>query len=180
MRGIESAAARQAIAEARQRWLPILKACVARNEDGVDEHVHTEIRRLQRLLGLPPADPSPAVLERRRQQVRDRVRRFRERRASEAAMPQVLNYKHGVRPGLNCVYIGRPMPRYGLRGSKWQNPFKIPRDGDRDQVVGLYEAWVLEQPELVAALPELRGKDLLCWCAPERCHGEVLLRLAND
>jgi hypothetical protein len=31
----------------------------------------------------------------------------------------------------------------------------------------------------MAALPELRGKDLACWCAPERCHGQVLLELAN-
>jgi hypothetical protein len=84
MRGIENAAARQAIAKERQRWLPILEACAKRNEDGVDEYVHAEIRRLRRLLGLPPAAPSPRVVERRRQQVRERVRRFRERRATEA------------------------------------------------------------------------------------------------
>jgi len=42
--------------------------------------VHREIRRLRRLLGLPPADPSPEMVEQRRQQVRERVRRFRERR----------------------------------------------------------------------------------------------------
>jgi hypothetical protein len=82
MRGIETAAARRAIAEVRQRWLPILEACVERDEDGVDEHVHAEIRRLRRLLGLPAADPSPGMVERRRQQVRERVRRFRERRAN--------------------------------------------------------------------------------------------------
>jgi hypothetical protein len=29
------------------------------------------------------------------------------------------------------------------------------------------------------ALPELRGLDLICWCAPLPCHGDVLLRLAN-
>jgi hypothetical protein len=28
-------------------------------------------------------------------------------------------------------------------------------------------------------LHELRGKDLVCWCAPKPCHGDVLLRLAN-
>jgi len=31
----------------------------------------------------------------------------------------------------------------------------------------------------MAALQKLRGKDLAYWCTPERCHGEVLLELAN-
>jgi hypothetical protein len=90
MRGIESAAARQAIVEERQRWLPILETRVERDEDGVDEYVHAEIRRLRRLLGLPPTDPSPGMVERRRQQVRERVRRFRDRQAnpSPAVFPE--------------------------------------------------------------------------------------------
>jgi len=31
----------------------------------------------------------------------------------------------------------------------------------------------------MAALPELRGKVLGCWCAPKACHGDVLVSLAN-
>jgi hypothetical protein len=27
---------------------------------------------------------------------------------------------------------------------------------------------------------ELRGKDLVCWCAPQRCHADVLLKYANE
>jgi hypothetical protein len=69
------------------------------------------------------------------------------------------------------VYIGRP--------SKWGNPFVIGRDGTRDDVIARYEAWLLEQPELVDALPELAGKTLGCWCAPRGCHGDVLASLAN-
>ncbi len=69
------------------------------------------------------------------------------------------------------VYIGRP--------SKWGNPFVIGRDGTREEVIARYEAWLLEQPELVLALPELAGKTLGCWCAPRACHGDVLARLAN-
>jgi hypothetical protein len=53
------------------------------------------------------------------------------------------------------------------------------RDGSRDQVIAKYRAWIVQQPALVAALPELRGKNLVCWCAPERCHAEVLIELAN-
>jgi len=52
-------------------------------------------------------------------------------------------------------------------------------DGTREEVIEKYRAWLLDQPGLIAALPELRGKDLAYWCAPERCHGEVLLELAN-
>jgi hypothetical protein len=38
---------------------------------------------------------------------------------------------------------------------------------------------VLENEALMAALGELRGLVLGCWCAPRPCHGDVLVRLAN-
>jgi hypothetical protein len=59
------------------------------------------------------------------------------------------------------------------------NPFVIGRDGSRDEVIAKYRAWIVRQPALLAALHELRGKNLVCWCAPERCHAEVLIELAN-
>lgn len=38
----------------------------------------------------------------------------------------------------------------------------------------------LEQsPALLAALPELRGKTLWCYCHPKSCHGDVLRELAD-
>jgi hypothetical protein len=39
----------------------------------------------------------------------------------------------------DAVYIGRAAPRYGLRASKWANPFMIGRDGERDEVIAMYE-----------------------------------------
>lgn len=67
------------------------------------------------------------------------------------------------------------------RPTKWGNPFKIGRDGTREQVIEKYEAWLMANPKLLdAARRELRGKDLLCYCAPLPCHGDVLLRIAND
>jgi len=65
------------------------------------------------------------------------------------------------------------------RLEKWGNPFKVGRDGTRDEVIAKYEAWIQTQPELMAALPGLRGKVLGCWCAPLACHGDVLMRLAE-
>ena len=84
--------------------------------------------------------------------------------------PKVLNKRtSGVPQG--AVYIGRP--------SKWGNPFVIGQHGSRDEVVSKYRSYVLQQPHLMRALPELKGRDLVCWCAPCACHGDVLLQLAN-
>jgi hypothetical protein len=44
------------------------------------------------------------------------------------------------------------------------NPFVLGRDGSRDDVIAKYRAWIVRQPALMAALRELRGKDLVCWC----------------
>ncbi len=76
------------------------------------------------------------------------------------------------------VYIGRPMR--GYRSEGWGNPFKIGRDGSREEVIEKYRAWIMERPELQARIRrELRGKILGCWCKPEACHGDVLLEIAN-
>ena len=37
--------------------------------------------------------------------------------------------------------------------------------------------WLADQPHLLRALDELRGRDLVCFCAPRACHGDLLLRL---
>ena len=39
---------------------------------------------------------------------------------------------------------------------------------------------VEERPDLVARLPEIRGTTLACWCKPGPCHGDVLVRLADE
>ncbi len=70
------------------------------------------------------------------------------------------------------IYIGRP--------SKWGNPFVIGKDGNRDEVIAKYAEWIKTQPELMAALPELKDKILGCWCRPYKCHGDVLAKLAED
>ena len=79
------------------------------------------------------------------------------------------------------VYIGRAVPAFGLAASKWGNPFVLKNDSDaeRVRVLALYRAWIVEQPELMAALGELHGKQLGCWCAPLSCHGDVLAELAD-
>jgi len=68
------------------------------------------------------------------------------------------------------VDIGRP--------SKWGNPFKISRDGSREQVIIQYRNWLLSQrKDLLNDLNVLKGKRLGCYCKPQACHGDVLVKL---
>lgn len=72
------------------------------------------------------------------------------------------------------VYIGRAMPRQRIPASIWGNPYRVGRDGTLDEVLDKYMHHIMDSPELVARLPELEGKTLACWCAPQQCHGDVL------
>jgi len=66
------------------------------------------------------------------------------------------------------------------RRTDWGNPFELPADGDRDTVIRNYaEHYLPHKPSLIARLPDLRGKALGCWCAPEPCHGDVLKEWAE-
>lgn len=79
----------------------------------------------------------------------------------------------------NFVYVGRAVTRAGVPASKWGNPYKLGKDGDRETMIARYRAYIAEQPELLASLNELRGKTLVCWCKPLACHGDVLAELAD-
>jgi hypothetical protein len=90
----------------------------------------------------------------------------------DRSMVKVLNARRaGIHSTESQVYIGRP--------SKWGNPFVIGRDGSRTEAIKQYQHWIARQPALMAELGELRGKNLVCWCAPLACHGDVLLELAG-
>ncbi|KAJ3041319.1 hypothetical protein HDV00_009591 [Rhizophlyctis rosea] len=81
----------------------------------------------------------------------------------------------------NHIYIGRDMTKFvpGAAGSKWGNPYK-PRDyPDIDQIVELYERHVRESG-LIDQIGELDGKVLGCWCKPNRCHGDILVKLVEE
>jgi hypothetical protein len=82
-------------------------------------------------------------------------------------MPQVLNKrKHGIPAG--AVYCGR--------GTGYGNPFKMRSEEDRDFVCDQFEMHVLPTLDVSA----LKGKDLVCWCAPLRCHCDAILKKANE
>ena len=79
------------------------------------------------------------------------------------------------------VYIGR--------GSKWGNPFthlwgKQTKAefvvASREEAIKAYRSYIMNKPELLACLPELTGKVLGCFCAPQSCHGDVLIELCKE
>ena len=67
------------------------------------------------------------------------------------------------------------------RASEWGNPFEVGKDGNREAVVENYDLYYLpHKPSLLAKLDELRGKALGCWCAPQSCHGNVLVKAVHS
>lgn len=100
----------------------------------------------------------------------------------------------------NFLYVGRPVPRCGWRGSPWANPWKVSREPSEtlrpnevptaEEAVRLYEGWIrreIQTSHRAYPIRELIGKQLGCWCvdwngkgepaAP--CHAVVLARIAN-
>lgn len=78
------------------------------------------------------------------------------------------------------VYIGR--------GSKWGNPYTHIKGktkakflvNNREESIEKYEEWIRQQPKLLDALHELKGKRLGCHCRPHHCHGDVLVELIEE
>lgn len=68
------------------------------------------------------------------------------------------------------------------RTTKWGNPFRIPEDGNRQMVIARYEehltAKMAADSDFWMDVAMLNGKDVVCWCAPKACHGDILLREA--
>jgi hypothetical protein len=93
---------------------------------------------------------------------------------------EVVNkYKY---QGANGVYIGRP----SLLG----NPYEIGKDGTRDGVIDKYAAYALNaylndvrwynSLNGLAKLCTTRHIDLVCYCKPQRCHGDVLKSMIEE
>lgn len=90
-------------------------------------------------------------------------------------MPKVINVTRERDP--TATFIGR--------GSKWGNPFRITQQRDREHAIMEYIEWVENDEDDTKAIwireniGLLRGRDLACFCAPLKCHGDYLLEQAN-
>ena len=84
----------------------------------------------------------------------------------------------------DVVYIGRAVPRVGLKASPWANPYRSSDERWAHEpdwlriglMLGEYHRWLAERIDAGQLDPEqLRGCTLACWCPPKPCHGSVIL-----
>ena len=97
-------------------------------------------------------------------------------------MPKVINVRNNKGP---CVYVGRPEQNgYPLH---FGNPFLMGSESKRDAVCDRFDEWLFNNHYGVEIKRRewihknmilLQGRDLSCYCAPKRCHGDTLLELA--
>ena len=113
-------------------------------------------------------------------------------------MTTIINVKvKNIRPAYNTLhdwmendkheYIGRGGvvfingERFPKISSKWSNPYTVKQCG-RDKCLELYETFIREkiEKEGIDELKKLQNKVLGCWCKPELCHGDVLIKILNE
>jgi hypothetical protein len=103
-------------------------------------------------------------------------------------MIQVVNkYKH--KPTLNDVFIGRPS-LYGNPYSHMSNTAALYRTSSRDEAVNKYREYILNRRQhddaFAQSLNDLANKakqgdvNLVCYCHPLRCHGQILKELLES
>lgn len=89
----------------------------------------------------------------------------------------------------NNIYVGRKgivfinKKRFPEKSSNFANPYKIGKDGTREEILIKYKNYIIDKlknnEELKNELLSLKNKKLGCWCYPEMCHGNILLELIN-
>lgn len=101
-------------------------------------------------------------------------------------MITVVNQKTIRNTDVTGNYIGRKHPEFTV-ASPLANPYKIGRDGTREEVIAKYRRWLWKEMrnragaayrELVRLVQlEMTGENviLICWCKPGFCHGDILV-----
>jgi hypothetical protein len=88
--------------------------------------------------------------------------------------------KYRRRPAVNDVYIGR--------GSPLGNPFPITLQEPRDVVCDKYEQHICTLTEcmdtqintIIKVGKQFGSVNLVCFCKPQRCHGETIKRVVEE
>lgn len=103
--------------------------------------------------------------------------------------PAYKNLKEWMEDSDN-VYIGRSnvviidKKRFPNISSPFCNPYKEGKDGTLDQIIQKYEIYIRDKIDkdenLKQQLIDMYGKNLGCWCKPEKCHGDILVKIIDE
>ncbi len=87
------------------------------------------------------------------------------------------------------VYIGRG----SIYGNEWTHSINTKATfivASRDEAIQCYKDWLTGKrfvnfkqelrSAILESLPNLKGKKLGCYCAPQKCHGDILVDLINE
>jgi hypothetical protein len=99
-------------------------------------------------------------------------------------MIQVVNSKHHVPNGTDIeIYIGR--------GSPLGNPYRINHRTTREEAIAKYAEYLPEKIKakdkpicnelnLIWQMAKRGNVNLVCFCKPEACHGDVIKKLVEE
>ena len=78
------------------------------------------------------------------------------------------------------VYIGNEIKNdnWDLKLSDWANPYW----GTSEESLRQYEVYVRGDKRLMKRIEdgELNNVSMGCWCAPNPCHGDILLKIIKE
>lgn len=98
--------------------------------------------------------------------------------------PKVWNKRDKNVPK-DAVYVGRPS-KWGNQWSHLTNTLATHKVATRLEAIEKWANWLKTENDrrwggLALDIQDaLRGKDLVCWCAPTMCHADLLLVIANE
>lgn len=80
----------------------------------------------------------------------------------------------------DAICVGRPSV-FGNPYSHLSNTAAKYKVGTRAEAISKFRDNVNQLPEFREIIKkELKGKSLICWCAPLPCHAEILMEIANS
>jgi hypothetical protein len=114
------------------------------------------------------------------------LKSFLQKRPAQTTV-SLLDHHYGAG---GWVYVGRANDRYGLERSVFANPFshlagaQAQHVATREDAIEAFRQWLWQQlqggnPPVLTALRAIQPDTVLvCWCAPQPCHAEVIARAA--
>jgi hypothetical protein len=93
---------------------------------------------------------------------------------------------------INRIYIGRKNKTYGLEESHLSNPYSVGKNNPREESISDFSHHLdrhlgyansrikSEFERILGLLKHGRDIELVCWCKPLDCHGDVIKKRLEE